>query len=438
MKVIIPVLLGLAGFIALIIFGGKIFYSLGIRIYALLIILASPFHKKAAQWLKGRKLLFAKLNASFQYPNHKKVWMHCASLGEFEQGKPVLEKLKEQHPDIKILITFFSPSGYEIKKDEPLADYVSYLPLDTTKNAKRFLEIVNPDLVIFVKYEYWLNLISELANTKTPQIIISAIFTKKLIFFKWYGRVFKLALKKFNQIFVQDEASHQLLNSYKIPSEIAYDTRFDRVLQIAEKPYQNAAIEKFCMNSDVIVAGSVWPKDADILSTAFYHSLMYHKFKLIIAPHEISGKKWKKSKAYFKENALLYSELEAAAEKDLYTKKILIVDNIGKLSSLYRCGIISYIGGGFNKGIHNILEAAVYGKPLIFGTKYKKFKEANDLLEEGGAFSITGAEQLKETIQFMSNIPSSYLNAGKINKQYVLEHAGGSEKITEACKKYLS
>lgn len=406
------------------------YYNIGILLYRIAIGIASLWNNKAKQWLAGRKNLFADLHQNFNYPDHKKIWVHCASLGEFEQGRPLIELLRSNYPQHKILLTFYSPSGYTIRKDFPAADYVTYLPLDTKSNAAKFIDIVKPDLAVFVKYEFWLNFIKACERKKVPLYLISSVFKKRSVFFRWYGRLFRSMLRKFTYIYVQDKASLELLKKHKITNaEVAADTRFDRVMQVASQPAEIEGIEAFKMHFNLIVAGSTWPEDERILKQAFYKNLIFSDFKLVIAPHNISEKDLKKTRKKFKDRCLTYTEFLHADREKIATARVLIMDNMGMLSSLYRYADICYIGGGFNKGIHNILEAAVYGKPVLFGTKYKKVNEAVELIEIGSAFCVWNAEDILKNVQFMGLFDDIYKGACNNAATYVVENSGGTQKV---------
>ncbi len=419
-------------------FLSKFYYSVAIKIYHVLIFLVSPVNKKARAGIRGRKNLFKNLEANFNFPQSKKIWMHCASLGEFEQGRPVIEKLRNAYPDHKILLTFYSPSGYEQRKNFAGADYITYLPLDSKRNAKKFIRIAKPDLAIFVKYEFWIHHLCEIQKNKIPLFLISAVFRKKQLFFKWYGNVFKQTLRKYTMLFVQDEDSLALLSRHKISNAaIAFDTRFDRVTEIAETHKENKYVSDFTANHNVLIAGSTWPMDEKIISGAFYHSLVYNNFKLVIAPHNIDKKFLRKTYRIFKKYALRYSEISNAKPEDIAGKRVLILDNIGLLSTIYKYADVCYIGGGYNKGIHNTLEAAVYGKPLLFGPKYKKFKEAVEMVEKGIAFPVNGPDDILQRINFMNQFNFVFSGAGSDAKEYVASHRGGTQTIVNSLANYL-
>ncbi len=431
-------------FVLVIVFGASMFlfqqfyYSIIVGCYHTLIKIASLFNKKASLWVSGRKNLFENLKLQFQDNNKKTVWIHCASLGEFEQGRTVMESLKSKYPDIKILLTFFSPSGYENQKNYPFADYVCYLPADTKANAEKFISIVKPDIAIFVKYEFWIHHINALHKKQIPLFLISGIFRKNQLFFKWYAPIFKTALKKYTRIFVQNENSLTLLQNIKITTaEICFDTRFDRVKTIAENKKNFPEISTFVKDHNVIIAGSTWPKDERLLAKAFYKSLVFVNFKIIIVPHNIEKKYMRKTKKIFAKFSLIYSELNKATEADLIGKRVLIIDNIGMLSSLYQYSDLNYIGGGFNAGIHNCLEAAVYGKPVIFGPKFKKFNEAIELTNRNAAFDVRDYNELLNRINLMNQFQFIYEGAASEAEEYVQLHLGGTQQIVTAMEKQL-
>lgn len=376
-------------------------YNLFIRLYFLGIKIASWFNTKAAQWINGRKNLLEKLQSQID-GKHPIIWMHCASLGEFEQGRPLLETIKRDYPHYKLLITFFSPSGYEIRKNYADADWIYYLPIDTKSNATRFINIVKPKLVIFVKYEFWYHYLNELHQQKIPILLISAIFRKESIFFKAYGGFYRKILTFFTHIFVQDDNSITLLKGLlpKDKVSIAGDTRFDRVVEIANSFSPIPEIAQFTKDKIVIVAGSTWPADEGNIKKAVEK---IPSLTLIIAPHEIDDAHIKNLESLFTDS-IKFSAIKNGTAQDWSNKHVLIIDNIGMLSRLYYYATICYIGGGFNKsGIHNTLEAAVYGKPVIFGPYYKKFKEAVDLIKINGGISYSNENELFEILLNLKN-----------------------------------
>jgi len=402
-------------------------YNLGIQFYRVIIVISQAFNVKAKAWLKGRKNLFQKMK---QAVNSEKqhIWFHFASLGEFEQGRPVIEKVKSDYPAYPVVVTFFSPSGYELRKNYALADHVFYLPLDTKRNARQFVDIINPKLAIFTKYEYWYHFFNELNSRSIPLIVISAIFREEQIFFKWYGSLHRSMLRKVSRLFVQDAASVSMLEDIGIGhATIGGDTRFDRVAANAEQPKDFQPVRMFCGSAKVLVGGSTWPDDEILLSKAIEQ---FKEWKFIIAPHEIKPDKLKAFESLLPENSYLrFSDLkENGASYDAEKIRILIIDNIGMLSSLYQYGQIAYIGGGFGVGIHNTLEAAAFGLPVIFGPNYKRFLEAKMLIAEKAAFSIKNAEELLEVIDKLQE-KNFRQESGNAAKRLVLNNTGATEAI---------
>ncbi len=409
----------------------KFTYNLFLKIYLSGIYIATFFNEKAKLWLDGRKNIFERLETAVK-GNPKIIWMHCASLGEFEQGRPVLENLKEKFPEHKLLLTFFSPSGYEIRKNYQGADWVFYLPLDTATNAYRFIKTVNPQLAIFVKYEYWHNYLKSLHDNNIPSILISALFTPSKVFFKWYGGFPRKMLKFFSHIFVQNDSSKEnlsrILSAEKIT--VAGDTRFDRVSQIINSFKPIEPIEKFVNGKKVMVAGSTWPDDENNLKSLL--DGLNEDIKLIIAPHEIHTAHIDFLRNLFPAH-ILYSELEILSKSGTEPeadKNVVIINNIGMLSRLYHYGTISYIGGGFNKsGIHNTLEAAVYGHPVIFGPNYQKFSEAIGLVERSGGYSYDTDIALKKIVLELWNDDEKLISSGNAAGKFVKENIGATHKI---------
>jgi 3-deoxy-D-manno-octulosonic-acid transferase len=435
----LPVFFAVLAVIALlVIILAKQVYDVIIFIYHTLIKISAPFNPKAKKWVEGRKNVYQNLQSNFNYPVSKKIWFHCASLGEFEQGRPLIEQAKKENPNVKILLTFYSPSGYEHQKNYDIADYVTYLPEDSAANAKRFISTALPDVAVFVKYEFWVNYINQLYRNKIPVFLIAASFRESQIFFKWYGGFFRKVLKKYTRIFVQGKGSLQLLQNKKITNaEIAFDTRFERVINIAARNATLPHINDFVNGSQVIVAGSTWPADEKIIASAFYKSFIYKNYKLIIAPHNIDKISLAKTMKKLKDFSVKYSEIEKLSEGEVSKKRILIIDNIGLLAHLYRYANICYVGGGFNNGIHNILEAAVYGKPIFIGPKYKKFPEAADLVALRAAFSILNSDTLISRINFIYEYRLIYTEACKLSKSYVQSRCGGTEKIMQTLRNYI-
>lgn len=423
-------------------------YNLFIRLYIFGIRVASSWNPKAKEWIKGRKNLFGELKLKIR-DNDKTIWFHCASAGEFEQGKPLIEEIKKGYPAHKIVVSFFSPSGYSAAKKYQHADIITYLPADTRKNAKQFVELIKPELVVFVKYEYWHHHLSAVAFHHIPLIMVSSIFRKDQLFFKSYGNFYKQMLFLFRQIFVQDRDSLEFLKANGVQHcSLSGDTRFDRVKKIADDFSEVPLLKEFIGESKTIVAGSTWEGDEEILSSYVKSNLI----KIVIAPHELKKDHILKLQQLFPD-CVLYSEVKnlfaqreietysiwtsinEQQEKDLQKKlanaKTLIIDSMGLLSRLYYYATITYVGGGFKSGIHNTLEAVVYGKPVLFGPKYHKFKEAKDLIAEGAAFNVNNAEDLKTKIDHLLNDPSELSKAGDAAKNYVEKNTGATQKILE-------
>lgn len=397
-------------------------YNTGLHVYYLLILFFSAFNKKAALWIKGRR------NTNYSH-FEQSIWFHFASLGEFEQGRPVLEQIRIQQPNSKIVITFFSPSGYEIRNNTPLADAVYYLPLDTAGNARKFIAAINPSVAIFTKYEYWYHFFKELNSRHIPLYIISGIFRPGQVFFKWYGGLHRKMLQFVTRFFVQDAQSKQLLQTVGINNvTISGDTRFDRVWANAQNPKALPQIEAFKAGKKVFIAGSSWPADEQLLAQL---ATQYPDWKFIIAPHEIGEDKINNLINRLPQGTFIrHSQLESQISH--LTSQILIIDNIGMLSSLYQYGDIAYIGGGFGAGIHNTLEAAAFGLPVIFGPNYSRFKEACDLIAIGAGFSITDVTSLNIAAGKLIEDESFCTAAGYKAKDYVEQNIGATQKILSA------
>ncbi|MBR4679456.1 MAG: 3-deoxy-D-manno-octulosonic acid transferase [Bacteroidales bacterium] len=407
------------------------FYTLGIRTYNLAARIIAPLNDKAKKYTEGRKNLFEELSRHVN-KDDKNVWFHVSSLGEFEQGRPVMERLRQLYPGYKIILTFFSPSGYDVRKNYNGADYVCYMPADTPNNAKKFLDIVNPKAVFFVKYDFWYNFLSEVHLRNIPLYIFSTIFRESQVFFKWYGGKYKKVLEFFTHLFVQDENSVKLLAENGITNvTIAGDTRFDRVCQITQNAENIPLVDKFVENSRVIVAGSSWPPDENMIFSALEQLKDKHKIKLIIAPHEIHEGHLSAIEKTLKFKHIRFSK---ASETSIQDYDVLIIDNFGMLSRLYKYAEIAYVGGGFGAGIHNILEAVSYGIPVVFGTNYKRFKEAVDLVSLGSAATIRNKEELCSVLdRYLSDKPLLE-RAGKISTDYVNKNLGAADKILKEVK----
>ncbi len=412
----------------------NVLYNIGASAYFLGIKIASAFgHRKAKLMEEGRKDWAPKLQAKVnelnaQDPSRKFIWFHAASLGEFEQGRPLIEALREKYPQYRILQTFFSPSGYEVRKNYKGADIVCYLPYDKLSECKKFLDIAQPALAFFVKYEFWGNILEELSRRQIPTYLISGIFRDHQAFFKSYGSVLRPVLSNFRHMFVQDEESKSLLATigYDKNVTICGDTRFDRVIAIQQQAKQYAWAEEFSKGNFTLVAGSSWPKDEDILLEHFNN---HPEMKLIIAPHEIHEEHIQSIIGKLKRPYMRYTQLDESKVKDV---DCLIIDAIGFLSSIYRYGIVAYIGGGFGVGIHNTLEAAVYGMPVIFGPNHTAFREALGLLDAKGGFSISNAEEYESIMKTFTSDPKALADAGQRAGEYVKAESGATETIFKA------
>lgn len=408
-------------------------YNFSLILFSTLLQLVSPFHTKLKAFYKGRKSIFKELQAALSGSDQPLIWLHCASLGEFEQGRPLIEAFKSEFPQHRILLTFFSPSGYEVRKKYEKADHVFYLPLDTPQNAKRFIKIAQPVIAIFIKYEFWYNYCRELNKQSIPLLSVSSIFRRNQIFFQPYGKFFRNVLSCFSHFFVQTDTSVTLLKSIGINHcTQAGDTRFDRVYQVATQVREIPVAKKFKGTEKVFVIGSCWPEDLDVL-IPFINEKSY-QLKFIIAPHEINEPFVKHIEGSLQAKSIRYSQ---AGDKNLEEYQVLIIDNIGLLSRLYYYGEFAYVGGAFGKGLHNILEAACYGVPIFFGNKnYEKFEEANSLIMRGGAFEVADYPDLKAKYE-MINVPQNFLLACEVTKQYVLENIGATEKVVSYCRQFL-
>lgn len=408
-------------------------YQLAIKLYGMLILMASPFHRKARLWIEGRKGWSDSLEETLMQNKKPVIWMHCASVGEFEQGRPILERIRSDYPAHLIVLTFFSPSGYELRKHYSGVDQVLYLPLDTLKNARRFIQMLNPQLAIFIKYEYWLNILMACKKANIPCILVSAYFRPQQIFFRWYGSVFLKALRNFSMIVVQDKHSKTLLLKYGINRVVeAGDTRFDRVLQIASSRNEIPLVEAFISQHTCLVAGSTWPADEEILAQSLSH---FPKLKYIIVPHEIDRHHINQLKKRMP-GAVLYSHIHEAG--NLADGQVLILDQIGLLSGLYRYADFAYVGGGFGKGIHNILEAAVYGIPVFFGPAHQKFREAGELLQVGGARCIRDVNELADEVQEHIRSDKKRKDSGEQAGTYVKNNSGATDIVMKNIRQYLN
>lgn len=404
-------------------------YSLLIHFYAFIVALIAPVHRKARKMRAGQAETDNILRKNID-KNARYIWFHAASLGEFEQGRPMIEKLKKQHPEFKILLTFFSPSGYEVRKNYDGADVICYLPFDRPSNVKRFLDLANPSMAIFIKYEFWGNYLNELNRRGIPVYIISAIFRPDQLFFQWFGVSYRKMLHYFNRLFVQDDRSKRLLEEFKVDNvTVCGDTRFDRVIDIRNLAKDIPQIESFVKAKDsdesILIAGSSWPQDESILIPYFNN---HKNLKLIIAPHEIHEEHLHSIEQSLKRPFVRFSEIVKDPES-VKGKDCVIIDNFGLLSSIYRYGDMAYIGGGFGTGIHNTLEAAVYGIPVIFGPNHRKFREAYDLIKTKGAISISSSNDFEKTMDDLLGSDELLKEIGSNAGTFVSRNAGATEKI---------
>jgi len=386
--------------------------------------LLSLFNNKLNLFVKGRKNIFKTLTLHLSEKDNV-IWFHSASLGEFEQGIPIIEKLKVDYPSYKILVTFFSPSGYEIRKNYPLADCITYLPFDTRKNAQKFVDMVNPKLAVFIKYEFWPNFLKVLKQKQIPTILISGIFRENQLFFKSYGRFYRKALQTFNHFFVQNKLSKDLLNNIGFNNvSFCGDTRFDRVFSITKRPKKLDFIDNFTKDKITLVAGSTWPEDEAIL-VAYINTLATENEKFIIAPHNIKENNISQLINSCNKTICRYSDINKNPKA-----QVLIIDSIGLLTSVYAYATMAYVGGGFNKsGVHNILEPATYGLPIIIGPNFEKFNEAKKLINLGACMSITNQKSFNEVYTNLINNQDDISQKGNLSKSYILKNVGATDII---------
>ncbi len=397
-------------------------YNIAINLYSRCISLVGRWYPKARLWSDGRKALFERMRSAIG-EGERIVWIHTASLGEFEQGRPVIEKIRARYPEYKILLTFFSPSGYEIRKNYQGADYIFYMPADTRKNARRFLDIVRPEVAIFVKYEFWLNMLAELRKRQVKTYIISAIFRRNSVFFKFYGSMWRKALRTFRTIFVQNDDSKALLAEIGFENVVvAGDSRFDRVAEIARQAKKIDLIDKFRGGSRLFVAGSTWGPDEDILLQLINDN---PSVKFIIAPHEMEEVRIERIMSEAKGGALRYTRCTPLTS--FGSKQVLILDTMGMLSSVYGYASWSYIGGGFGVGIHNTLEAATFGLPIAFGPNYHKFKEARDLVTIGAATSVIDYKQLARWFAPLRDNEVFLRKVSRSAREYTAKNQGATD-----------
>lgn len=400
-----------------------IIYQTGVFAYYLLILIVSAFNTKAKLWIDGRRSQKELFKSPL--PTGKRIWFHFASLGEFEQGRVLLEKIKNEYKEFNIIISFFSPSGYEVRKNYALAEKVYYLPIDTKQNAIEFLNHINPEFIFFNKYEYWHHYIKEAQKRGIPLFINSAIFRSNQIYFKWYGGFYRNILKSVKHFFLQNEKSAELLANININNfTICGDTRFDRVFENSINPKTDYIVEQFCKDQNVIIAGSTWLKDEELIKEL---SNNLKELKLILVPHELSKAHLDSIRTLFKNKLNFYTD--CLKENSIPSENVLVIDTIGLLSSIYKHGKYCYIGGGFGAGIHNTLEAATYGKPIFFGPNYEKFSEAKELIKLGAAFSIHHSSELLNKVQHFEKNSADYDIACHKSKEFVLRNKGASDRI---------
>lgn len=404
----------------------KFFYNLFVHLYPLLIRFAALWNPKAAQWVNGRKDQFSRLKEVVELSDKPIIWFHSASLGEFEQGRPVIETISMRYPSYRILLTFFSPSGFEVRKNYTGADLVFYLPMDTPEHARSFINITQPKLAIFVKYETWFNYLNILKQKNIPALLIAAVVYPHQFSFSPWSSFMKKTLALFNHIFAQSDDALDLLHAHDIQTNFSLggDTRYDRVKNLSEQSFHHKGIESFINNQPAIVAGSTWQEDEKLLLEL---ASVSNHIKLIIAPHEITDKKITLLKEEFPD-AVLFSELDQMDKSENY--RVLIIDCIGLLSKLYRYGTLTYVGGGFNRsGIHNILEPAVYGKIVLFGPNYAKSNEAKAMIEQSLAYAITNKSSLISKIHELLDDPITLQKKNEEAAAFVANHTGATEKI---------
>ncbi len=415
----------------------KLIYLTGIYLYQFLIWLVSPFNAKASQWRVGRRNWLPNLTALLHDNSAPIAWFHAASLGEFEQGRPVIETFRTQYPNYKILLTFFSPSGYEVRKHYAGADYIVYLPADTPANARQFTAVVKPAIAFFIKYEFWYFYLRALKTAHVPTICFSAIFRPGQVFFRWYGDFYRGMLRQFDQILVQNGESVVLLQAIGIQSvSLAGDTRFDRVTQVAAARQEISVAAAFKQGDPLLVVGSAWPADMAVL-IPFLNGFT-QPLKVIIAPHEIHDADIDRWMGQLTRPSVRYSEVaNGTSQRQVALFNQLLIDNVGMLSSLYQYGEFAYIGGAFGKGLHNILEAATFGIPLFFGPNYSRFQEAVELASEGAAFPVRTTAELDAAFQRLYTDPVLRARTGQTSRDYVRRNIGATAAVMQVVQNLL-
>lgn len=406
-------------------------YNAGIALFGLGLRLAAPFHAKARRMVEGQRHWADALGRTLAGSRAPIAWFHAASLGEFEQGRPVIEAFRAQYPDYRILLTFFSPSGYEVRKNYAGVDYVLYLPTDTPANARQFVQLVQPRIAFFIKYEFWYNYLRELRVAHVPILCFSAAFRPDQLFFKPYGGFYRNLLRFFDHILVQNEASVALLAQINVSNvTLAGDTRFDRVSQTADHAPAIPVAEAFKAGRPLLVVGSAWPGDMAVL-IPFLNGLT-QPLKVIIAPHEINVEEIERWRGQLVRPSVRYSHTDGTT---VTTADVLFIDNVGMLSALYQYGQFAYVGGAFGEGLHNILEPAAFGMPVFFGPQYADFPEATALLEAGGAFSIRNAHELTALFTRQYADPSA---AGQASRDYVRRNIGATAQVINVVNQLMS
>jgi 3-deoxy-D-manno-octulosonic-acid transferase len=409
-------------------------YNFILLVYFLLIRIASVFNKKARAWIEGRKgwrEYLAEKIAGLE--GMEIIWFHCASLGEFEQGRPLIEKLRRRNPQYRIIVSFFSPSGYIIRKNYQYADAIVYLPLDTPSNARFWIETVKPVMAFFIKYEYWFNFLKELKEHNIPVVFASAVFRKEQLFFQWYGSWFRTQLENISWFYVQNETSGEIIQSLGFENvTISGDTRFDRVSATAENAVAFPLIGKFCGNHKVILGGSIWPEDEAILIP--FIRMNSGTIKFILATHDVSLSRIRSLESSLGIPSIRYSALN---EENAESAGILIIDTVGILSQLYQYARLAFIGGAFGSGLHNILEAVAFGVPVFFGPKHDKFWEAAALIKKGGAFSVSRSEEFRDHVLRMFSDPEEYKKTSQICLDFIQSNQGATNIILDGMKDIL-
>lgn len=408
----------------------KLFYILFTNLYTLVANLLALFNKKARLWVEGRRDIFTTIANKLQHDTRKKIWIHCASLGEFEQGLPLMKAIKISYPSYSIVLSFFSSSGYENEKNNSAADHIFYMPMDSATHAKKWYDLVQPSLVVFVKYEFWNYYLHEAKKRNIPLLLVSGIFRKSQPFFAWYGDFHRKMLQCFTHLFIQNKTALELLKSIQVNNvSISGDTRFDRVSEIAGNFKTVEFIKDFCAGKKVIVAGSTWLDDDEALD---HYVNSYKDYRFIIAPHDIGEERLKECEHLY-HNAIRYSNLSKQQSiENKVTINTLIIDNIGMLKYLYKYADVCYVGGGFGgDGVHNVLEAAVYNKPVVFGGEYDKYVEAVELVEEEGAFSVENTLELENIFNELLNDNSLCENAAKAAGNYVQSKTGATTGVMQ-------